>query len=42
MYTVINFKTKKKLKEAVTNGLRVELFAPGLGQPKANGTELWR
>lgn len=39
MYTVINFKTKKKLKDAVTNGLKVELFAPGLGQPKANGTE---
>lgn len=39
MYTVINFKTKKKLKEAVTNGLKVELFAPGLGSPKANGTE---
>ena len=39
MYTVINFPSKKKFKDAVTNGLKVELFAPGLGQPKANGRE---
>ena len=39
MYTVKNFKTKKELKEAVANGDQVELFAPGLGQPKINGVE---
>lgn len=39
MYTVINFPTKKRLKDAVKLGLKVELFAPGLGQPKANGPE---
>lgn len=39
MYTVKNFKTKKELKEAVANGDQVELFAPGLGQPKTNGVE---
>lgn len=39
MYTTINFKTKKALKEAVANGEQVTLFAPGLGSPKENGTE---
>ena len=39
MYTVRNFKTKKALKEAITNGEQVEIYAPGLGQPKENGTE---
>lgn len=39
MYTVINFPSKKRLKDAVKLGLKVELFAPGLGSPKANGTE---
>ena len=39
MYTVKNFKTKKEFKEAVANGDQVELFAPGLGQPKTNGVE---
>jgi len=29
MYTVINFKTKKALKEAVKRGERVETFQPG-------------
>jgi hypothetical protein len=29
MYTVINFKTKKALKEAVKNGVRVTVFQPG-------------
>lgn len=39
MYTVTNFKTKKALKDAVASGQRVTLYAPGLGEPKANGTE---
>ena len=39
MYTRINFKTKKELKEAVAKGMPVRLFAPGLGEPKENGTE---
>jgi hypothetical protein len=29
MYTTINFKTKKALKEAVKNGVRVETYQPG-------------
>ena len=29
MYTSINFKTKKALKEAVTKGERVTIFQPG-------------
>jgi hypothetical protein len=39
MYTTINFKSKKALKEAVAAGKRVELFAPGLGTPKVNGID---
>lgn len=39
MYTGINFKTKKALKEAVAAGKQITLFAPGLGSPKVNGTE---
>jgi len=39
MYTVINFKSKKELKEAVLAGKEVRLFAPGLGTPVDNGTE---
>lgn len=39
MYTTINFKSKKALKEAVAQGKEVRLFAPGLGSPKDNGTE---
>lgn len=39
MYTTTNFKTKKALKEAVASGVQVTLFAPGLGEPKANGKE---
>lgn len=39
MYTTKNFKSKKALKEAVKNGERVTLYAPGLGSPKENGTE---
>lgn len=39
MYTEINFKTKKAFKEAVANGVKVRLFAPGMGSPKQNGIE---
>lgn len=39
MYTTVNFKSKKELKQAVANGQRVTLFAPGLGQPAQNGRE---
>ena len=39
MYTDIDFKTKKALKEAVAQGKQVTLYAPGLGTPKDNGTE---
>lgn len=39
MYTEQNFKSKKALKEAVAAGKQVRLYAPGLGTPKANGTE---
>lgn len=39
MYTCVNFKTKKALKEAVANGEEVMLFAPGMGSPKVNGVE---
>ena len=39
MYTVVNFKSKKQLAEAVRQGEIVRLFAPGLRQPKDNGRE---
>lgn len=39
MYTAINFKTKKALKEAVAAGREVTIFAPGLGCPKRDGSE---
>lgn len=39
MYTDTNFKTKKQFKEAVAAGKKVTLFAPGLGEPKRDGTE---
>lgn len=39
MYTVINFPTKKRLKDAVKGGVKVTIFAPGLGVPKDNGRE---
>lgn len=40
MYTDRNFKTKKAFKASVLDGNEIRLFAPGLGQPKRNGTEL--
>lgn len=39
MYCKKNFKTKKALIEAVKNGERLTVFAPGLGVPKENGIE---
>lgn len=39
MYTVKNYKSKKALKDDVTKGVEVRLFAPGLGAPKENGIE---
>ena len=39
MYSDINFKTKKVLKEAVANGDKIGIHAPGLGTPKENGQE---
>jgi hypothetical protein len=39
VYVNPNFPTKKALREAVQRGDEVEVFAPGLGTPKRNGTE---
>jgi len=39
MYTLVNYKSKKELKEAVARGDIVRLFAPGLGTPATNGRE---
>ena len=39
-YCSINFKTKKALKEAVAAGKVVTLYAPGIGSPKDNGSEV--
>jgi hypothetical protein len=39
MYTVTNFKSKKALKEAVAAGVKVRIYAPGLGTPVENGQE---
>jgi hypothetical protein len=39
MYTSINLKTAKALKEAVKAGQKITIYAPGLGTPKTDGTE---
>ena len=39
MYTTINYKSKKALKEAIAAGVEVRLYAPGIGTPNDNGTE---
>ncbi len=39
MYTEVNYKTKKALREAVARGEKVRIFAPGFGAPKENGVE---
>lgn len=38
-YTNTNFKTKKALKDAVKDGRKISLYAPGLGTPKQDGIE---
>jgi hypothetical protein len=38
MYTDIDFKTKKALKEAVAAGKQVTYYQPGLGETPQNGT----
>jgi hypothetical protein len=39
MYAVINFKTKKELKEAVKAGRKIETFQPGgMFEAQKNGT----
>jgi hypothetical protein len=37
MYTEINFKTKKKLKEAVKQGQKIKVFQPGPFDGKKHG-----
>lgn len=39
-YTIVNFKTKKELKEAVASGAQIRCYQPGLGPPltRYNGT----
>lgn len=37
-YTTKNYATKKALKDDVTAGKPVRVFAPGLGEPPVNGT----
>ena len=39
MYVMPNYKSKKALKEAVKAGVKVTVFAPGLGEPKRDGVE---
>jgi len=39
MYAIVNFKTKKSFKEAVSKGAKITLYAPGLGSPNRNGRE---
>lgn len=39
MYTRINFKSKKALKDAIAQGQKITIYAPGFGVPKENGTE---
>lgn len=37
MYTDVNFKSKKALKDAVASGQRVTYFQPGLGDTPRDG-----
>lgn len=39
MYANKNFKTKKAFKEAVANGEKITIYAPGLGKPKVDGKD---
>ncbi len=38
MYTEINFKTKKELKEALANGKKIGVFSPGPFPCPTNGS----
>jgi len=38
MYTDVNFKSKKALKEAIAKGDKVRVYAPGLGSVPENGS----
>ena len=38
MYVSPNFKSKKALKEALTSGKSVSVYAPGIGDVPNNGT----
>jgi len=37
MYTDFNFKTKKELKEAIKNGMLIQVYQPGLGSVPTDG-----
>jgi hypothetical protein len=39
MYSEVNFKTKKALKEAVAEGRKIGIYAPGIGTPQKSGRE---
>jgi hypothetical protein len=39
MYASFNFKSKKDLRDAVSDGVRVTVVSPGVGTPVYNGTE---
>ena len=38
MYVMPNFKTKKALKEALSEGREIQVFQPGIGTVPDNGT----
>lgn len=38
MYTDFNYRTKKALKQAITDGKQVTAYQPGLGTMPLNGT----
>jgi hypothetical protein len=39
MYATTNFNSKKSFKDAVNNGQKIGLYAPGMGTPASNGRE---
>lgn len=39
MYTHANFGSLKELKQAIADGQKISIFAPGLGVPKQDGEE---
>ena len=38
MYTDFNYRTKKALRQAITDGKQVTVYQPGLGTVPVNGT----